>query len=137
MTGNDEPRTDLERLGGREGLRTIILDFVERVFDDVMIGFLFAGKSRTRLAEMEYQLAAWELGGSDPYAGRDLGKVHAPLAILGGHFLRRRKILQDTLRAHNVPADIEARWLERVDALRETILGSGAVPDDCSDRRSR
>ena len=37
--------------------------FVDRVFADVMIGFIFAGKNRDRIREMEYQLAAEQLGG--------------------------------------------------------------------------
>ena len=82
--------TDYDRIGGEAGLRAIIADFVDRVFDDVMIGFIFTGKSPERLREMEFQLASEQLGGPHVYRGRDIAAVHAPLPIMGGHFLRRR-----------------------------------------------
>jgi hypothetical protein len=51
---------------GADKLRAVIEDFYARIFDDVMIGFLFAGKDRRRLIDKEYELtvdaevvAAW------------------------------------------------------------------------------
>ena len=123
--------TDFERVGGEAGLRAVIEDFVGRVFDDVMIGFLFQGKPRRRITEMEFQHAAEHLGGPWTYGGRDIGAVHRPLAILGGHFLRRRKILENTLRDHGVDPDVTARWLATVDALAPAVLGDGVPTADC------
>ncbi len=123
--------SDYRRIGGEGPLRTIIDDFVDRVFDDVMIGFMFKGRSRERLREMEYQHAGAHLGGPQRYRGRDIAAVHAPLPIMGGHFLRRRKILQDTLEAHAVPADVATRWLAEVDRLRDAVLGVGVDVEHC------
>jgi len=123
--------SDYERIGGEAGLRRIIDAFVGRVFDDVMIGFIFKGKSQSRLREMEFQLASQQLGGPHTYTGRDIAEVHAPLPIMGGHFLRRRKILLDTLQEQEIPADIVARWLAHVDELRDAILGAGVASEHC------
>jgi hemoglobin len=133
--------TDYDRIGGEAGLRAIIADFVDRVFDDVMIGFIFTGKSPERLREMEFQLASEQLGGPHVYRGRDIAAVHAPLPIMGGHFLRRRKILLDTLQEHDLAEDVMTRWLAHVDALRDAVLGTGVDVEHCdhaaqADRRS-
>ena len=120
-----------ETLGGEGPLRRVIDMFVDRVFADVMIGFIFAGKNRDRIREMEYQLAAEQLGGPVVYAGRPIQSVHAKLPIMGGHFDRRRQILLNTLRDCDVPAEVQAAWIEHVDALREDVLGVGHAPHEC------
>ena len=120
-----------DALGGEEPLRRVIDMFVDRVFADVMIGFIFAGKNRARIREMEYQLAAEQLGGPVAYTGRPIGAVHAPLPIMGGHFDRRRQILLNTLRDCGVPETIQQVWIEHVDALRGDVLGVGNAPHHC------
>jgi hemoglobin len=123
--------TAFSRIGGEKVLRAIVNDFVGRMFEDVMIGFLFVGKNKDRLIQMEYQLAAQQMGAPITYQGRDLQAVHQKLPIMGGHFARRRKILENTLREHDVPTDIIAGWLDHVDALRDDILGSGVDGSHC------
>ncbi len=123
--------TYFERLGGEKALRAIIASFTETVFDDVMIGFLFAGKNQARITEMEYQHAASFLGAPVAYSGRPIRAVHRKLPILGGHFARRRKILENTLLAFEVDADIREGWLSHVNSLREEVLGPDQTTDDC------
>ncbi|MCC6874566.1 MAG: group 1 truncated hemoglobin [Sandaracinaceae bacterium] len=109
-----------ERIG-EEKLRAIIHDFVERVFADVMIGFMFRNVSRERLEAMEYQHAAAHLGGPVRYEGRELKSAHAAHRIFGGQFARRSKILDDVLRAHGVDDDLRAAWLAHLETLRPLI----------------
>ncbi len=123
--------TDFERLGGEAGLRPIIVDFVDRVFSDVMIGFLFVGKPHGRIVEMEYGLAAEQLGADVTYDGRSMAEAHRSSPIMGGHLSRRRKILLDTLRDHAIPDDVIDRWLGHVDGLRDQVLGAGVDPSGC------
>lgn len=113
--------SDFERIGGEPALRAIIDDFVDRVFDDVMIGFMFRRASRERLRAMEYQHAAAHLGGPVVYEGRDLREAHAPHRIMGGQFERRKKILADVLVSHHVDEDVARRWLAHVESLRGLV----------------
>lgn len=113
--------SDFERVGGEAGLRAIIDEFVDRMFDDIMIGFMFRRASRERIKEMEYQHAAEHLGGPVRYRGRPLREAHAPHRIMGGQFARRSKILSDVLVAHGVPDDIREAWLAHVESLRGEI----------------
>lgn len=113
-------RSDFDRVGEAR-LRAVLTDFVSRVRDDVMIGFLFARVDPARLTELEIQHAAAHLGGPDRYEGRPLREAHARHRILGGQFARRREILRQTLVAHAVPPDVIERWLAHVDSLRAEI----------------
>jgi hemoglobin len=119
------------QLGGEDRLREIIGAFIDRVFEDRMIGFFFRHADKKRIKEMEYQLSANFLGADTEYQGRPLDKAHARHPIMGGHFARRRQILQETLEFYGVSEPIKAAWLEHTDALRPLITpeaGSGCDP---------
>lgn len=108
-------------LGGASALRAIIDEFVDRIFADTMIGFLFARASKERIKRFEYEHAAAFLGADVAYSGRDLGEVHRRHPILGGHFGRRRQLLKLTLEKHGVPEHIREAWLAHQDALRAQV----------------
>jgi hemoglobin len=120
-----------ERIGGHPKLRAVIDDSVTRVVDDVMNGFISKGKSGARLREMAYRSAAERSGGRVTYKGRDIAAVHAPLPIMGGHFMRRPRLLLGTLGTHDVTEDVVTRWIEHVDALKSAILGTGMSSAHC------
>ena len=126
-----EPETKVafERLGGEPALRAIIDDFVDRIFDDIMIGFFFRNADRRRIKELEYQHAAELLGGPVAYRGRPMREAHAAHPIMGGQFARRKRILEEALIAHAVPEDIRVAWLAHTESLRAQITGNRG--DDC------
>lgn len=110
-----------ERLGGEEKIRAIVDAFIDRVFADRMIGFFFRDADRMRIKEFEFQLAAKFLGADIEYQGRPLQIAHAKHPIMGGHFARRRQILNETLEAYDVPAFIRDAWLKHTDSMRPLI----------------
>jgi hemoglobin len=125
-----------EKLGGEPRLREIIDTFIDRVFEDRMIGFFFRNADRARIKEFEYQLAAGFLGAAVKYQGRPLNLVHAKHPIMGGHFARRRQILKETLEFYHVPEEIMRAWLEHTDALRSLITSqSDSTCDPITARR--
>nr|AIA17308.1 Bacterial-like globin [uncultured bacterium]AIA17497.1 Bacterial-like globin [uncultured bacterium] len=113
--------TYFEELGGEAPLAAIIDEFVDRVFADTMIGFLFVRASKERVKRMEYEHAAAFLGAPVAYSGRAMADAHKRHPIMGGHFGRRRQILKTTLEKHGVPAHVIAAWLAHQDALREEV----------------
>jgi hemoglobin len=121
-------QTFFEQLGGERQLRTIINTFIDRVFEDRIIGFFFRNSDKQRIKNLEYQLAAHLFGAPVEYQGRPLDQVHAKHPIMGGHFARRRQILKDTLDFYRVPEPIKEAWLAHTDALKPLITpdqGSG------------
>jgi len=129
--------THFEQLGGEAALRKIIDDFIDRVFDDRMIGFFFRHASRDRIKEMEYQLTAHFLGAGTEYRGRPLDQAHAKHPIMGGHFARRRQILKETLETHRVPEAVQEAWLRHTDALRPLITAQSDSQCDPAAARER
>lgn len=113
--------TPFEELGGEAKLRSIVDDFIDRCFDDVMIGFLFGRAERARIKRFEYQHAARALGARVEYQGRALDAAHRPHRILGGQFDRRKQILKDTLHDHGAPSTVVDAWLAHQDSLRHLI----------------
>ena len=113
--------SSFEQLGGEPKLRAIIDDFVDRCFDDTMIGFLFARADRNRIKRFEYEHAANHLGAPIDYSGRPLDQAHGPHRIFGGQFARRRQILIETLRDHGVPQAVSDAWIAHQDSLRALI----------------
>lgn len=110
-----------DQLGGEPKLRAIVDDFIDRCFDDTMIGFMFARANRDRIKRFEYQHAAKNLGAPVQYEGRPLDDAHRPHRIFGGQFDRRRQILIETLRDHQVPQAIVDVWISHQDLLRPLI----------------
>ncbi|MDP6559852.1 MAG: hypothetical protein QF619_07010 [Candidatus Binatia bacterium] len=78
------PETLYHKLGGEARLREIIDVFIDRVFEDRMIGFFFRNADRARIKEMEYQLAANFLGADVQYKGKPMAEAHAKFPIMGG-----------------------------------------------------
>lgn len=113
--------TEYETIGGEPALRTLIDTFVDRMFDDIMIGFHFRDAPKERIKEMEFQHAAQHLGAPIEYGGRPLRVAHKKHRIMGGQFERRKKILSDVLIEQGVPEPIRARWLGYVESLRAEI----------------
>ena len=107
---------------GETKLRAVLADFYDRVFADVMIGFMFQGKDKRHLVDREYEMAARMLGATDvAYTGRPMRTAHGAHTIFGGHFERRLQILRETLADHAVDPEVQQVWLDHTIALRAQI----------------
>lgn len=107
-------------------IRTILEDFYDRVFSDLMIGFYFEGKDKSRLIEKELELTLSSLGLTEvTYSGLSMAEAHGRLRIPGGHFDRRLQILKETLATHakTLPMEISIKWLAHTEKLRPLITG--------------
>lgn len=116
---------------GPDKLRAVIADFYDRIFADVMIGFLFQGKSKQTLIEREYEFTANLLGADVKYTGRPMRVAHAQSPIFGGHFERRLQILRETMRDHGVDPEVQQVWLDHSYALRDQITSDKG--SECKD----
>ncbi|MBA3819149.1 MAG: group 1 truncated hemoglobin [Deltaproteobacteria bacterium] len=122
---------------GEAGLRAVIADFYDRLFPDVMIGFMFQGKDKQHLIDREYELTAKFLGAPGvTYTGRPMRTAHGQHTIFGGHFERRLQILRETIADHAVDPDVTRVWIEHTLALRDQITRDrGSECKDTSNSR--
>jgi hemoglobin len=116
---------------GEARLRAVITEFYARLFPDVMIGFLFAGKDRARLIDKEYEFTAQLLGADVKYTGRPMRTAHGQSPIFGGHFERRLQILRETLRDHDVDPEVQQAWIDHTLSLRAQITRDAG--SECKD----
>lgn len=121
--------SQFEALGGEPTLRSIIDRFVDRLFDDVMIGYLFRNADRTRVKAKEYEFAAGHLGAEIAYTGRPLPEAHRAHRITGGQFMRRLQILKDTLAEFQVPSAVVEHWVAHTLSLQADITDNAL--DQC------
>jgi len=118
-----------EALGGEAVLRPLIARFVDRMFDDVMIGYLFRAADRARVKAKEYEFAARHLGAPVEYTGRAIAEAHRAHRITGGQFMRRLQILKDTFAEFQVPPEVREHWLEHTLSLQSDITNNAL--DQC------
>lgn len=124
------PQTALfEQLGGDATLRAIIDRFVDRLFDDLMIGYLFRAADRERVKAKEYEFAARHLGAELSYTGRPIREAHRAHRITGGQFMRRLQILKETLAAFQVPTEVSEHWIAHTLSLQSEITDNAL--DQC------
>lgn len=122
-----------DQIGG-DALRAVIADFYDRVFADVMIGFMFQGKSKAQLIQREWEFTAGFLGAPNvTYSGRPIRTAHAQHTIFGGHFERRVQILRETMVAHAVPEAVQRAWLDHTEALRSQVTRDKG--SECADTK--
>lgn len=118
-----------DRLGGELVLRAIIERFVDRLFDDLMIGYLFRAADRERVKAKEFEFAAQHLGAPVPYTGRVIKEAHRAHRITGGQFMRRLQILKETLAQFRVPSEVSEAWVAHTLSLQAEITDNAL--DQC------
>lgn len=124
-----------DELGGEPALRRIIDRFVDRLFDDMMIGFLFQRANRERIKEKEFEFAAQFLGAPVEYSGRALEDAHRRHRIFDGQFQRRLTILRNTLDEFGAPPRVRDALLAHTASLRErVVVGDCDAPELPVDR---
>lgn len=116
-----------ERAGGEPGIRAAVTALYEQLFDDVFVGFLFAGHDRARIIEQQVAFTSRMLGADTSYTGKPLPEAHQSSPILPGHFDRRHHLLRSTLIAQGMNAEAREAWLRLDTALRPMILRQGQV----------
>ncbi|MEK6608468.1 MAG: group 1 truncated hemoglobin [Myxococcota bacterium] len=126
--------TLFDQIGG-DKLRAVLADFYDRIFFDLLIGFLFAGKDKQRLIDKEWELTARLLGASVAYTGRPIREAHARSPILGGHFERRLQLLRETLADHAVPPAVRDAWIAHTLALRSQVTADAG--SECDHDKTR
>ncbi len=126
-----------EAMGGESTLRPLIARFVDRMFDDIMIGYLFRAADRERVKAKEYEFAARHLGAPVEYSGRPLADAHRAHRITGGQFMRRLQILKETWAEFQVPAPVSEHWLAHTLSLQTEITQNALDQcDPAHDHRS-
>jgi hemoglobin len=121
-----------DAIGGEAKVRAILQLLYDRLFSDPMVGFLFEGKDKGHIVDQQVAFTCRFLGGPQQYEGRPLPLAHASLPLLPGHFDRRHRLLAQVLEESDAPEPVRRAWLQIDQALRSSVLASGADARDKS-----
>jgi hemoglobin len=114
-----------DAIGGEPAVRAVIQALYDKLFVDPIVGFLFQGRDKGHIVELQLGFTCHFLGGPQRYEGRPLPEVHAALPLLPGHFDRRHFLLGQVLDEQRVPDEVKRVWLRIDEALRSSILVAG------------
>ena len=107
----------------KEAINRVLVEFYNRVYQDVMIGYLFTPFDREQLIlkQLEFTLSIF---GKGVYRGKGLREAHSPLNLRSGHLRRRQVILTQVLLDLGVPEEFRNHWLKSEEKVLNQILGS-------------
>lgn len=106
-------------------LRAVITTFYDRVFEDMIIGYFFAGLDKQQLIDHQVAFVTQMLGFTgEPYRGKPLKLAHRPHAIRKPHFDRRQMILKEALLHHQVPKSLIDTWLAKEAKFYQQVVKS-------------
>lgn len=116
-----------ERLGGAEGLQSLVEAMYARVFADPKLAPFFKHTSVERLHRMQFQFLASALDGPVEYTGAELGAIHTGRGVTGAHFAAFCGHFADTLEAAGIAgADVDS-CLGRLATYKDKVTGEGNV----------
>jgi truncated hemoglobin YjbI len=107
---------------GHDNLKKIIDVFVDRICDDLLIGYLFRKANRENLKQREFELIANFLGADIKYKGKNLKTIHQQHYIRAGQFNIRQKILRDTFQEFNIDNEIIEELIKHNEKLKRLII---------------
>jgi hemoglobin len=113
-----------ESIGGAPAVAAAVDDFYRRVLGDASLAPYFTGVDLARLQSHQRSFIAAAIGGSEIYAGRDMGAAHAGLGITDADFDAVVGHLVDTLSGLGVPPATIGEIGEKLAPLRGQIVSA-------------
>ncbi|MBI2605799.1 MAG: group 1 truncated hemoglobin [Deltaproteobacteria bacterium] len=110
-------------IGGEKGLEEILIDFYSRMADDALVGFFFDRRDTRAIAMKQKEFLLRAMGAAKTHSGRTPARAHEKLPpILTGHFDRRLRLLEQTLRDHGLGEPEIRTWVAFENAFRSAIV---------------
>jgi hemoglobin len=128
-TASTSPSTLFDRIGGQNGVATVVTAFYARVTADPLLAGWFDGLDMARLVAHQRRFLAAALGGPDRYGGRDLCAAHRRLGITDDAFDRVAGHLATALTDLGVHDDDVATILGSVAGLRSAVVAAPVPPE--------
>lgn len=108
--------------GGKAGIHAVMEDFVGRLVSDPRTGPFFAKANRPHLTEQLTEQLCEQAGGPCHYRGPSMEEAHASMDIGRADFNALVEVLQQTMRAHDIPFEAQNRMLARLAPMHRDII---------------
>lgn len=109
-------------LGGVEGLRRLMADFVPRVKSDGQIGAFFKDTDAEELQKQLTQQFCRLAGGPCRYEGANMRSAHADFQIRKADFNRLVELLQQSMDAQRIPFAAQNRMLAQLAPMHRDVI---------------
>ena len=113
-----------QALGGRDGIRAVMHDFVASLAADPRIGHFFAKTDLGHLEEMLTLQVCAVSGGDCTYTGAPMKAAHDAMDIRAADFNALVEVLQTTLTRHDVAFSVQNQLLARLAPLHRDIVNT-------------
>lgn len=116
-----------EEVGGLARLTEMMRVLYRRIFDDIMIGFMFVHVDFDQIVAHQVEYTRAQLGNEAvEYTGTPIRRAHQAHPILPGHFNRRHQLVKEVLREFEVPEHVYDAWIELELTLKDLVIRTGA-----------
>ncbi len=115
-------RSLYERLGGRDGIRTIMVEMVDVHMANPVIKPLFDGVDMDRFIENSTDFLAAGAGGDVEYTGRDVTSVHERMNLTSSLFLEAGADLETAMQNLEIGPDEQQEVMCALVGLRDLVL---------------
>jgi hemoglobin len=113
-----------ERLGRRDGIRSVVDDFYDTLLSDEELGRFFedADADIERLRRTQTDFLCEAAGGPETYDAAPVRDAHADVPFEPSHIQRAVKILSETLESHGVTGDDADAVVKAVASHEDDLL---------------
>ncbi|WP_246989817.1 truncated hemoglobin [Halorientalis marina] len=116
-----------DRLGKKEGIRTVVDDFYDRLLADAELGPFFERADMEKLRRTQTDFLCEAAGGPETYDAEPVREAHLHIPFTPDHIQRAVELLHDSLDAFDVPEEDADAVVQAIAAYEEDLL---ARPDD-------
>lgn len=118
-----------DRVGGEQGVKSLVKDFYGRVLRDPELAPFFEDSPIDRLFAMQFEFFAAALDGPVRYSGLSIHQAHFGRGIEKEHFARFVNHLIDTLESWRFSEPEINLLIGRVNTYADEVTGSPVVSD--------
>ena len=111
-----------QALGGREGIKAIVDDFLQLTVNDVRIKKQFEDADMPHLAMRLGEQFCELSGGPCKYGGKDMKTIHADLHITNAQFNALVEDLQAAMDKHGVPTREQNKLLAQLAPMQHSVV---------------
>ncbi len=113
-----------EKLGGREGIESLVIAFYTRVMTDPELAPFFRQTDIGKLHHMQSEFFSMATGGPGSYSGTPIAHIHHGRGITGHHFASFVKHLMDTLEELGVDDAEAGQVIDRINSHANEVTGT-------------
>jgi hemoglobin len=120
-------KTLYDRLGKKEGIRTVVDDFYDRLLADAELGPFFKGADMEELRRTQTDFLCEATGGPETYEAEPIREAHLQIPFTPDHIQRAVELLHDSLDSFDLPEEDADAVVQAIAAYEEDLL---AKPDN-------